>query len=218
MTVNITIGILIGYGLANTNNLQPTFQALYGWPSERAAAWNNSAIGASYLLGLTIGAFFGGLFIKDGRRVTIFAALAFGTFGCASQASLKYEVSLLIGRVFYGVSSGILSTCVNRYTEEMVPLRVFKQMAPWFHFSIVLGSAIGTFTAMALPDEESTAAQLVQDHAWRWILGAPIFGYFIVLVILKFFIRLDSPKFYILTGRKDKALEAIHRIYGPESD
>ena len=35
MTVNILVGITIGYGLANTNNLQPTFDALFEWRGDK---------------------------------------------------------------------------------------------------------------------------------------------------------------------------------------
>lgn len=55
----------------------------------------------------------------------------------------------------------MLSTAINRLTEEYVPLRVFTQMAPLFHFSINIGILIGTFTGLTLPKEDASKVELV---------------------------------------------------------
>ena len=71
MTFVVLIGCVIGYGFGNTNNLQPTFDALYDWESPREQAWNNSYIGSSYLFGAAIGATVGGKMISKGRRLAV---------------------------------------------------------------------------------------------------------------------------------------------------
>ena len=81
MTLNMVVGMTIGYGLANTNNMQPTFKAEFDW-NESNDGWHNSVIGASYLFGLSFGAFAGGILVAYGRRKTLFISIMIGFVGC----------------------------------------------------------------------------------------------------------------------------------------
>ena len=48
---------------------------------------------------------------------------------------------------------------------------------------------------------------------WRYIVGFPIGLYSLVIVLLLTVVRTEGPKFYIAKDEKEKAIEAIHKIY-----
>lgn len=171
------VGIIIGFGFGNTTNLLESFNAFYGWKEDSSAAsWNDSFISSCFLLGQMIGATVGGKLMFIGRRKTILIAMLIGIVGCCVQI-IKLYWCLLLGRTTYGFSSGILSTCIVRLTEEYVPLRTFPTIGPIFHLSMNIGTLIGAFLGLLVPAEDSSVETLNSYNSWRFIMAFPIILY-----------------------------------------
>ena len=85
MTLVTISGIIVGYGLAYTNNAIPVLNAIFGWDTEQEIALNDALISTAFSLGAAVGASTGGYFIGKGRRLTMFIAIFVGIFGCAVQ-------------------------------------------------------------------------------------------------------------------------------------
>ena len=91
-------------------------------------------MGASIVLGMTIGAITGGVLMKIGRRRSQFICIFLGLVGV--RLTLITNIwALLVGRFLFGVSVGLFSAIIPRYVEEMVPAHLFDRAAPIFNFS-----------------------------------------------------------------------------------
>lgn len=63
-------------------------------------------IGASIILGCTIGAAVGGKLMQYGRRLSHFVACAIGILGVSFTLLHSYEMQL-VGRLIYGMAAGL---------------------------------------------------------------------------------------------------------------
>lgn len=91
-------------------------------------------LGASVVLGMTLGAVAGGILMKIGRRRSQFISIFLGLAGVGLTMIVRLW-ALLAGRFLFGVSVGLFSAIIPRYVEEMVPAHLFDRIAPLFNFS-----------------------------------------------------------------------------------
>jgi sugar phosphate permease len=83
-----------------------------------------------------------------------------------------------------------------------VPLVYFPKVAPIFNTSINVGTMIATLTAVILPLDKSSEIVLAQNTTLRIIFGFPIVLYSIMALGFVFFIKTDTPKFYLINGNR----------------
>lgn len=70
--------------------------------------------------GLAIGSITGGKIISIGRKKVVFITSLIGIIGVSLSMITNIWV-ILVGRLIYGYSTGIVSVLVPRYIEETVP-------------------------------------------------------------------------------------------------
>ena len=76
---------------------------------------------------------------------------------------------------------------------------------------------LSTLVGVVLPDEEDQQA-LVEDQSWRIVFGLQPLMFLIVLVLFLCLVRSDPAKFYVLTGKDEKANNTIDQVYHTNGD
>ena len=69
--------------------------------------------------------------------------------------------------------------------------------------------------ALILPPDDDDEG-LAANKSWRIMFGLPFIMYGGMIIGFTFFVRYDSPKYYITNERKEMALRSIHNIYKTE--
>jgi len=156
---------------------------------------------AAVVVGALVGAAVGGpLADRFGRRGTlIFTAVVFslGALGSAFAPSLW----LLVGaRAVAGAGIGLVSVVGTLYLAEVSPAQVRGRLVSVYMTVNIAGVVCGYLVELALE----------ADGNWRWMLGFP------VLVAIPFAIGAwalpETPRWWIRTGRMDRARTALQRI------
>ena len=112
-------------------------------------------IGSSVIVGLCMGACFGGKVILIGRRKTMILMNLVGIIGVAM--TLVEDIwLLLLGRVIYGLAIGVESVCMPRYLEEYLPLHKYSLGIGIYAFAINIGSLFALCSAIILPKDSET--------------------------------------------------------------
>jgi len=77
-------------------------------------------LGSIMILGMAIGALFGGMVMKIGRRKVMIATCFLGMLGALLTFRLNFE-QMLVGKFVYGLAVGIHNCIAPRYIEETIP-------------------------------------------------------------------------------------------------
>ena len=89
--------------------------AKLGWYHDKdEAAHKQALIGTSVVLGMTLGAMFGGQLMKIGRRKAILISCFVGVSGNVTTYFLSFR-NLIIGRLLFGISVGLFSSICPRF-------------------------------------------------------------------------------------------------------
>lgn len=71
---------------------------------------------------------------------------------------------------------------------------------------------------MILPHDTADVAILAENTTWQYIYGFPILLYFLLGAGFTFFVKTDTPKFYLLKGDRKMAARAVKATYEVESE
>ena len=105
MGVMVLSGVTQGY-IDYSNQAACLYNVQYGWTDEKEIAYNQQSIGASIILGCTIGAALAGKLVQYGRRRAHFVACFAGMFGVLFTLFRSFRLQLL-GRLIYGFAAGL---------------------------------------------------------------------------------------------------------------
>ena len=120
LVIMILGGLNVGYCITVYGAVESYFSAQFYLSGSSLRLFSLAFEGAG-LFGLAMGSFvFGVPFINDGRRSAIQKACFIGFVGCFFQLVKTYS-TILLGRLLYGISCGILSISCMRYLEESTP-------------------------------------------------------------------------------------------------
>ena len=110
------------------------------------------------------------------RRAAIFSCVL-GVMGTGiTILPLNYE-RILLGRLLFGISVGLLSSIAPKMLEETIPNHLFDKLGAIFTTMQGFGVLIAVFSAEILPDDEDIDG-LEETTLWRVSFGyIPIFLY-----------------------------------------
>ena len=158
-----------------------------------------------------------------GRRPTMFiSAFLFilSAVGCAASPSFSW---LIFYRLIGGVGIGIVSIVAPMYISEIAVTTYRGRLVSLYQLAITVGFLAAYFVNYLLLDlsESSTFSagwmQLVfGDEVWRGMLGMetlPAATFFLIL----FFIP-ESPRWFIVKAKENKAKHIFSRIYRNNDD
>ena len=127
---------------------------------------------------------------------TIFAIL---------QAVAQDIVWLDITRFFLGVSIGISTVAAPVFIAESAPVAIRGALIVGYQVATVAGIMVAYFADWLLAGSAS----------WRLMLGLSAIASGLVLIVL--FRLPDTPRWYVMRGRRDDAVRTL-RLVDPESD
>lgn len=138
-------------------------------------------------------------------------ATAIGVSGILIEMIDNYWV-IMSGRLIYGYACGLYSPCIGRYIEETVPMHLVSSLFPIYTCGLTAAAIIVMLASIMIPHNHDPAV-MKTTNAWRFFLAVPLIMYAITFFGVLFFIKMDTPKFYLSNGKEELALEAVKRIY-----
>ena len=197
-----TVGFIYGYDSSNIGSSMLYLKPDFGLDDAQV-----QLVTTTVVVGQIIGALLGGVLAnRIGRKRTMVAVTtSFALFSllCAVAPTLGI---LIAGRLLLGVALGVTVVVVPVFVAESAPARSRGAFLVLYQVATVSGLILGYLAAMTLAPTES----------WRWMLGlAAVPGLIITAILLPL---PDTARWYVMTGRIDKARDTLRRIEGPERD
>ena len=171
---------------------------------------------ASMLLGCAVGAYFAGrLADRFGRRAIMRVAAVFFIVSAWGSGVAGASAEFVVYRVLGGLAVGAASVLAPAYISEVAPARFRGALATVQQIAIISGLFIAFISNYLLADAAgaSTAKFWFGFEAWRWMFWMEIIPASIFLIAL--LLIPESPRYLVLSRRRDKALQVLTRLSGP---
>ena len=167
-----------------------------------------------YYLGAIVGCFAGGwLADRIGRINGTFVASFFAMVGGALQSATQSAAMILVSRIITGIGTGALTAIIPVYVAETSTSHGRGRFLGLVFIANYLGIAIAYWLDFGLsfvpgPDGQAGTSSV----RWRFLLAFQCFP--AILLALGIKLLPDSPRYYISSGQKDKALEVLTHVRG----
>ncbi|EAR90159.2 MFS transporter (macronuclear) [Tetrahymena thermophila SB210] len=164
---------------------------------------------------IPFGAVFGALLsgkIQDfvSRKNSLILADIFGII--TGLLCLFKNINLLvIARLFAGFVTGLNTSLVPKYIQEITPLSLVGVMGIFFttslNFGIVLANLNGQFfNEFPIPE----------DTYWYYVFFFPLLINITRMVLLQLFFNHETPFYYIINNENEKCKNLLKKIYKPQ--
>ncbi len=235
-------GLLFGYDTAVISGAEKGLQAFFlNAPDFRYTDFMHGFTSSSALIGCIIGSSFSGFFTsRFGRkRSLIFAGICFflSAWGSMNPESYvlpdgKPTMTLLIVFNFYrvlgGIGVGMASAICPMYIGEVAPSNIRGMLVSWNQFAIIFGQLVVYFVNfIILGDHTNPMIESIGEGfsrvlpgsdpwtiatGWRYMFGSECIpaGLFTILIC---FVP-ETPRYLVMIGQNDKALNILSRING----
>ena len=140
------------------------------------------------------------------RRALLWVALLFAATSAATGLAWSFPV-FLAARFLGGLAVGAVSLVSPMYVSEVSPPSVRGRMGALYQMSIVTGILMSYCINYLLRD-------LGPDN-WRWMFMTGVIPSAIFFGLL--LLAPETPRFLVLTGRRDEAFEILKRIGGHDN-
>lgn len=197
-------GLLLGFDATVISGVVPFIReyfALSGAGGDLKLGWAVSSLGWGALAG---NAFAGVLSDRVGRRKVLLCAAALFVLS-ASLASLATTLTAFVAaRIVGGLAVGAAILVAPMYIAEIAPAQRRGGLVSLNQLMIVIGISASFFSNYFLLD--------VGEHNWRWMLGVQVFPALLYLLLLS--LIPESPRWLVIKGRDQEALEVLTRVGG----
>jgi sugar porter (SP) family MFS transporter len=196
-----TIGVIYGYDLGNISGALLFITKDFDL-STKQTEWVATIVVAGSIAGALAAS---RLANAIGRKPTMMlVALTYAAFAILSGVAPDL-VWLDVARFFLGVTIGLSIVTAPIFVAESAPAAVRGGLIVMYQVATVTGIVIAYFVDYALAG----------SGAWRIMLALSAVPSLLVLVVLA---RLpDTPRWYLMRGRRDKARETL-RVTDPDAD
>lgn len=173
---------------------------------------------ASMLLGCAVGAFFAGrLADLYGRRTLLIVSAAFFIISAWGSGVSTSSLEFVVYRVLGGLAVGAASVMSPAYISEIAPAHIRGRLTTIQQIAIITGLFMAFVSNYLLAETAgaSTAEFWMGYQAWRWMFWMemiPAGIFFITLLTIP-----ESPRYLVVTGKKDQATHVLTRIFGAAS-
>lgn len=148
-----------------------------------------------------------GQLIKYGRRKALLISATLGIIGTGITIYDTSFWAIIIGRLIYGASVGIIAIAMPRLMEETVPSNLVGAYGGLYCLSFATATLLAYALAVFLPKDDDP--NLGDTHMTQVIFGLPIFFYVMQLILQLTYFRHDSVKYLLLEGKKHEAEREI---------
>jgi SP family xylose:H+ symportor-like MFS transporter len=213
ITIVITLGgLLFGYDTGVINGTQFYFSKYF----ELTGALKGFIV-SSALLGALFGALGAGVLSKaTGRKNSlIIAAVLFSisAWGSGLPAVLPESISLMVFfRILGGIAIGIASMNAPMYIAEIAPAEKRGNLVTYYQLAIVIGFFV-VFLITYFIGNSMTEEQNIQ-YGWRQMFWSELVPALAFLFLL--FLVPKSPRWLMVKGREEEAMNILTRIHGQE--
>ena len=217
-------GLLFGWDTAVISGAVSSIDAYFIDPLGLSETARSSLSGwtiSSALVGCIIGAGVAGLVSTPwGRKGGLIAAallfllgsmgsavpeFGFGTIGKMGPDALW---QFMFYRIVGGVGVGIASMLSPLYIAEISPSAIRGRLVSFNQLAIVLGISLVYFVNWFIASLGNEV--WLKSMGWRWMLASEAIPSVVFLLLLMFVP--DTPRWLVLRGRNDEALEQLKRV------
>jgi MFS transporter, SP family, xylose:H+ symportor len=203
------VGAIDHYFIDPQNLSRTAASSLSGWTvSSALAGCVLGAIAAGPLstrLGRKGGLIIAALMFLAGSIGSAVPEVGFGPIGGMGPAALK---PFILYRILGGAGVGIASMLSPLYIAEISPSAIRGRLVSFNQLAIVGGMLLVYFVNWFIQSRGDHAWYLTT--AWRWMLGSEAVPALLFLSLL--LLVPDTPRWFILRGRSDRALEELRRV------
>lgn len=163
--------------------------------------------------------FSGSLSNRYGRKKLLSVAAAMYAVSAIASAFAPTFTFLVVARMIGGFGVGASLIIAPMYIAEIAPAKSRGKMVSFNQLNIVLGISAAFFTNYLIlqwgqSDNGLTQALMFDEYNWRWMLGLetlPALLYFFALFLVP-----RSPRWLIMIGKDDEALQTMKKAVGSE--
>ena len=193
-------GFLFGFDTVVISGADQQLQTL--WNS--SDVFHGTVVMAMALWGTVIGAIFGGIPTnKFGRKKTLVFIGILYTLSALGSALVNDPYTFAFFRFIGGLGVGASTIAAPAYVSEIAPASQRGRLVALYQFNIVLGILIAFLSNYLLRN--------VGDQSWRWMVGVEAIPA-IIYTLLAFGLP-KSPRWLLLNGDKNRAIEVLSQIY-----
>jgi SP family xylose:H+ symportor-like MFS transporter len=223
--VTVIGGLLFGYDTAVISGAEQGLESFFRSASdfEYTKAWHGITA-SSALIGCVLGGAISGILASRlGRRNSLrLAALLFFLSALGSyypeflffeygKPSLELLIAFNLYRILGGIGVGLASAICPMYIAEVAPAHIRGRLVSCNQFAIIFGMLVVYFVNYLIRNH-LPAAETMVTIGWRRMFvseafPAALFG------ILLFFVP-KTPRYLVLSGHPDEALNVLQRING----
>ena len=170
---------------------------------------------ASMLLGCAFGAFLAGrLADKLGRRSIMRIAAVFFIVSAWGSGIAEVSLEFVIYRILGGFAVGAASVLAPAYISEVAPAEYRGRLVTVQQIAIITGLFVAFISNYLIA---ATAGSSVDPlwlgfEAWRWMFWVEIIP--ATLFLLALFIIPESPRYLVLSRRRDEAILVLSKLFG----
>lgn len=170
---------------------------------------------ASMLLGCAVGAAAAGR-LSDlyGRRSMMIVAAVLFIISAWGSGIATSSVEFIIYRVLGGLAVGAASVMAPAYISEVAPASARGKLATIQQVAIISGLTAAFLSNYSLVNISGSALNELWwgYETWRWMFWIELFPAGVFLIAL--LVIPESPRFLVVKGRKEAALNVLTRLYG----
>jgi SP family arabinose:H+ symporter-like MFS transporter len=193
-------GFIFGFDTVVISGAEQTIQGLWGL----GAGMHGLAMSAA-LWGTVLGSLIGAWPTdKFGRQKTLLWIGVLYFVSAIGSAYAPDAVFFMVARFIGGVGIGISTVAAPLYISEISPAKSRGRLTALFQFNIVFGILVAFLSNYLI-------GNLVENNAWRWMLGVEAFPALAFTVFC--FIIPESPR-WLIANREDKkdAIAVLKRL------
>jgi MFS transporter, SP family, xylose:H+ symportor len=221
-------GLLFGYDTAVISGAVTSIDANFIDPQHLSETARSSLSGwtvSSALFGCIIGAIVAGWVSNAiGRKGGMVVAGVLFLISAAGSAYPEFGLGPIGGmgpaaltpfimyRILCGVGVGIASMLSPLYIAEIAPSSIRGRLVSFNQLSIVLGMLLVYFVNWGIASQGDEA--WIQSTGWRLMLISEAIPALLFLGLLT--LVPDTPRWFAMKGRHDKALAVLNRLVGEE--
>lgn len=211
-TIYLCLGMFYaGYSMAVLNQSQSCIEIVNNWSFSQKTLY--SSLLTSFL---PLGAILGSILTirisnKKGKRVSL---LIFDLLGIIGSFMMVFTgASLFIGRFITGLVTGANTLTVSSYISELSPNFLLARMSAVVSIMMNFGVFFAFLLGLNFPTEAYMQHYKDELHWWRFMMAYPIITCVIRLIVLIFFIRTDTPTYYLSQNRDEEAKTVLRKYY-----
>jgi MFS transporter, SP family, xylose:H+ symportor len=211
-------GLLFGYDWVVIGGARQFFEIYFHLGTAAAVGWANSCA----LIGCFLGSLIAGpVGNRHGRKpVLLISAVLFAISSVLTGWAFSFT-AFIVWRIVGGVAIGLSSNISPLYIAEVSPASHRGRLVSLNQFAVVIGILLAQIVnwqiAAPVPEHASTDVLLATWNVqlgWRWMFTAVAFP--AIVFLLASFAIPESPRWLLLRGRTEQALQVLRKIGGSE--